>query len=62
MDCGSTAVDTIAWLRAQGVDVIVLDHHQISDPPPRAVALVNPQLQSKPDSPPGRPSGDLGTS
>lgn len=44
VDCGSTAVQTIAWLEAQGVDVIVLDHHQVSSPPPAAVALVNPQL------------------
>jgi len=43
VDCGSTAVETIAWLRERGVDVIVLDHHQISNPPPAAVALVNPQ-------------------
>lgn len=45
VDCGSTAVETIAGLRERGVDVIVLDHHQISDPAPAAVALVNPQRQ-----------------
>jgi single-stranded-DNA-specific exonuclease len=44
VDCGSTAVESIAWLRGQGVDVLVLDHHQISTPAPDAVALVNPQL------------------
>ena len=44
VDCGSTAVETIAWLRERGVEVIVLDHHQVSNPPPAAVALVNPQL------------------
>jgi len=44
VDCGSTAVETIAWLKERGVDVIVVDHHQISSPPPGAVALVNPQL------------------
>ncbi|MDD5141622.1 MAG: single-stranded-DNA-specific exonuclease RecJ [Verrucomicrobiales bacterium] len=44
VDCGSTAVETIAWLRERGVDVIVLDHHQVSSPAPAAVALVNPQL------------------
>jgi single-stranded-DNA-specific exonuclease len=43
VDCGSTAVDSIAWLAERGVDVIVLDHHQVADPPPAAVALVNPQ-------------------
>lgn len=45
VDCGSTACAQIAWLRERGVDVLVLDHHQVSDPPPNAVALVNPQLQ-----------------
>jgi single-stranded-DNA-specific exonuclease len=44
LDCGSTAVETIHSLRERGVDVIVLDHHQVSDPAPNAVALVNPQL------------------
>jgi single-stranded-DNA-specific exonuclease len=44
VDCGSTSVDTIASLRQQGIDVIVLDHHQVSAPAPAATALVNPYL------------------
>jgi len=47
VDCGSTAVETIHSLRTRGVDVIVLDHHQVSDPLPEAVALVNPQLRCR---------------
>jgi len=47
VDCGSTAVETINSLRARGVDVIVLDHHQVSNPAPDAVALVNPQMQGR---------------
>lgn len=47
-DCGSTSVDTIAWLGRRGTDVIVLDHHQVSTPPPPAVALVNPRLAGLP--------------
>ncbi|HXI68924.1 MAG TPA: single-stranded-DNA-specific exonuclease RecJ [Verrucomicrobiae bacterium] len=46
VDCGSTAVETVAWLRERGVDVIVLDHHQVSNPAPAAVALVNPQIST----------------
>jgi single-stranded-DNA-specific exonuclease len=46
VDCGSTAVETVAGLRGAGVDVIVLDHHQISTPPPAVVALVNPHAQA----------------
>lgn len=47
VDCGSTAVETIAWLREREVDVLVLDHHQISTPAPAAVALVNPQSKAR---------------
>jgi single-stranded-DNA-specific exonuclease len=46
VDCGSTAVETVQKLRERGVDVIVLDHHQVSNPAPDAVALVNPQLST----------------
>ena len=53
VDCGSTAVETIAWLRRSGVDVIVLDHHQVSSPAPAAAALVNPQLGAPPSASPG---------
>jgi single-stranded-DNA-specific exonuclease len=52
VDCGSTAVETINSLNLRGVDVIVLDHHQVSNPAPNAVALVNPQLQSSAGVPP----------
>jgi single-stranded-DNA-specific exonuclease len=44
VDCGSTALETIQKLRERGVDTIVLDHHQVSNPAPAAAALVNPQL------------------
>ncbi|MGA2178408.1 MAG: single-stranded-DNA-specific exonuclease RecJ [Verrucomicrobiota bacterium] len=46
VDCGSTAVATVQKLRDNGVEVIVLDHHQVSNPAPDAVALVNPQLST----------------
>ena len=48
VDCGSTAVDTISWLKQHDLDVIVLDHHQITDPPPPAYAMVNPQVTGGP--------------
>jgi len=44
VDCGSTAVESVGWLRQRGVEVMVLDHHQVSSPAPAACALVNPQL------------------
>lgn len=54
VDCGSTAVETIAHLNARGLDVIVLDHHQVADPPPAALALVNPRVAG-----PGAPGVEL---
>jgi single-stranded-DNA-specific exonuclease len=48
VDCGSTAVGSIHWLLERGVDTIVLDHHQVSDPAPAACALVNPQRAPTP--------------
>ncbi len=53
VDCGSTARAQVEWLRERGVDVLVFDHHQVSEPPPRVVALVNPQLQARTGVPPG---------
>ncbi|MBM3844973.1 MAG: single-stranded-DNA-specific exonuclease RecJ [Verrucomicrobia bacterium] len=48
VDCGSTSVDVIARLKDAGIDVIVVDHHQVSSPAPAAFALVNPQVQKDP--------------
>jgi len=44
VDCGSTAVETIEFLNDKKIDVLVLDHHQVSTPPPEPFAMVNPQL------------------
>ena len=52
VDCGSTAVGPIGWLKGRGVDVLVLDHHQLSDPLPPALALVNPLRSDDPSTAP----------
>jgi len=44
VDCGTSSVAEIAELARQGVDVIVLDHHECKDELPKCVALVNPKL------------------
>lgn len=41
VDCGATAISALAAAREAGLDVIVLDHHAVEDPPP-ALAHVNP--------------------
>jgi single-stranded-DNA-specific exonuclease len=61
VDCGSTSVDSINSLKRRGVDVIVLDHHQISSPAPEALALVNPHRQSHSTNGDVRPTDDSQT-
>ncbi|QCQ21674.1 single-stranded-DNA-specific exonuclease RecJ [Desulfoglaeba alkanexedens] len=44
MDCGSLDVETVAAARARGMDVIVLDHHEVTaDGTAPATVLVNPK-------------------
>jgi single-stranded-DNA-specific exonuclease len=42
VDCGISDHEPIAYARQQGVDTIILDHHEISGLLPDAVAAVNP--------------------
>ncbi len=44
VDCGTSSIAEIADLATQGIDVIVLDHHECKDALPACVALVNPKL------------------
>jgi single-stranded-DNA-specific exonuclease len=44
VDCGTTARDETAWLTSQGIDVIILDHHEPNpERRPEVTALVNPK-------------------
>ena len=43
VDCGTTAVKQVAWLREQGIDVLIIDHHALPPELPAAHSLVNPQ-------------------
>ncbi len=45
VDCGSTSFDALAEAETLGVDVVVIDHHELGAERPRAVALVNPNRQ-----------------
>ena len=42
VDCGISDVEQIAYAQSIGIDTIVLDHHEISDALPVAVACINP--------------------
>lgn len=45
LDCGTTSLTEAAWLRDQGVDFVIIDHHELSpDGRPDCQALVNPRL------------------
>jgi len=43
VDCGSDGQDAVNAARNAGVDVIITDHHMISDTIPPAAAVVNPK-------------------
>jgi single-stranded-DNA-specific exonuclease len=43
VDCGTTALKQVAWLRERGIDVVIIDHHALAAEMPAAYALVNPQ-------------------
>jgi single-stranded-DNA-specific exonuclease len=42
VDCGSTSFDALQRAKDRGVDVVVLDHHQVGMELPPAIAIVNP--------------------
>lgn len=42
VDCGVSDVEQIAYAKSIGIDTIVLDHHEITDQLPAAVACINP--------------------
>ena len=43
LDCGTNSHQEIGGLKKAGIQVLVVDHHQLSEPRPEADALVNPQ-------------------
>lgn len=45
LDCGTTSAAEVAWLKEQGVDTVIVDHHEPDSGLPDCVALVNPKLQ-----------------
>ena len=45
VDCGTTSINEIAWLRERGVETVILDHHEPSpEGIPDCCALVNPKV------------------
>jgi single-stranded-DNA-specific exonuclease len=48
VDCGSNDHAAVAAARKAGMDVVVLDHHQITGEPPEGATVVSPQLGGDP--------------
>ena len=46
LDCGTNSHEEVAYLRAQGIDVIVVDHHRSRDQPLGESLLVNPHVDA----------------
>jgi single-stranded-DNA-specific exonuclease len=45
LDCGTTSLNETAWLAEQGVDCVIVDHHELSPlGKPKCLAMVNPKL------------------
>ncbi len=45
LDCGTTSLTEVARLKAEGVDCVIIDHHELSPlGKPDCLALVNPKL------------------
>ncbi|MBR4598329.1 MAG: single-stranded-DNA-specific exonuclease RecJ [Opitutales bacterium] len=45
LDCGTNAMEAIRYIRSQGIDLIVVDHHQSKDDPAQDdYILVNPHV------------------
>lgn len=49
VDCGSKDHEAVAAARARGLDVVIIDHHRLVEPPPADAIVVSPQLD--PESP-----------
>ena len=45
VDCGITAIKEVDFLNEQGLDVIITDHHKLSEKLPAAYAVVDPQRE-----------------
>ncbi|MEX0331064.1 MAG: single-stranded-DNA-specific exonuclease RecJ [Puniceicoccaceae bacterium] len=51
VDCGTSSAEEIAWLRQQGISVLVLDHHTSKEALPEDCLLVNPHVHDGDDVP-----------
>ena len=43
VDCGITAAAEVETIKAQGIDVIIIDHHEPEEEIPKAIAVIDPK-------------------
>ncbi len=43
VDCGSTSIEEVEYVKKHGIDVVITDHHEVPDKMPKAIAVVNPK-------------------
>jgi len=43
VDCGSTSIDAIDYLNKNNINSLIIDHHEISRPYPKANMIINPK-------------------
>jgi len=43
VDCGSTSIDAVDYLNENNIDSLIIDHHQINKPFPKANSIINPK-------------------
>ncbi|MDR2675644.1 MAG: single-stranded-DNA-specific exonuclease RecJ [Opitutaceae bacterium] len=58
LDCGTNSHDEIAYLRAQNIDVIVVDHHRSKEKVIEHAILINPHVHHPADAAPPDPAAD----
>ena len=51
VDCGTNSVEEVRYIRAQGADVIIIDHHRRTSEEPAAAILVNPHVNDGANEP-----------
>lgn len=49
LDCGTNALPEVSWMRKQGVDVLIIDHHTSKEGTPHDCILVNPHIHDGED-------------
>ncbi|MCB1652039.1 MAG: single-stranded-DNA-specific exonuclease RecJ [Alphaproteobacteria bacterium] len=46
LDCGTTAFETVAAGKAMGLEIVILDHHEVEERLPEAAHVVNPKRRN----------------